>query len=408
MNVSESIMPEDMKALRARLNQIDSALLEHLAQRRDVVNEIAQYKALNDRPVRDTGRERELLKRVAAKGGEHDLEPSFVVRIFQEIIDHSVRRQQHFMESSEDTSIANDQHPQKVVYLGAPGSYSHQAAQRHFSARMVNVEYEGRPDFESLVRAVESRAAGFAVLPIENTTAGSINEVYDLMVKHRVFILGEEVEKVDHCLVAAEELSLDEIRTIYSHPQAFAQCRNFLTSLGNAKLEAVGDTASAAALVKEKGSSSAGAVTSTAAAREHGLVVLRQGITNHAQNFTRFVVVGAEEASFSEKIPCKTSIVFEAKDETGSLLKVMNCLADSELNLTKLESRPLPETPWSYRFFVDFEGNQQSLHVQHALQRIEEMVAGLVTLGTYPGRNIAEALPVDIGHDVDTKKRHIS
>ena len=389
-------MEEDMKALRARLNKIDSALLDNLSQRRDVVNEIAKYKAHHDRPVRDTGRERELLQRVAQQGSEHGLERAFVVRLFQEIIDHSVRRQQYFIEEPQRRNVPVDADPRRVVYLGAPGSYSHQAALRHFSARRETVEYEGRADFESLVLAVERGEAGYAVLPIENTTAGSINEVYDLLVRHRVHIRGEEIERVDHCLVAAEEVELEAVQTIYSHPQAFAQCRAFLSSLTGVKLEAVTDTASAASMIKVKNEPASAAVTSVAAAREHELVVLKNDITNHAQNFTRFVVVGAEPASFSEKIPCKTSIVFEAKDETGSLLKVMNSLAESRLNLTKLESRPLPDTPWSYRFFVDFEGNQQDPDVQQALARIEQMVGGLVILGTYPGRNIAEALPVEI------------
>lgn len=386
----------EIEELREKLNEIDSALLDNLSTRQRTVNQIASIKAKAGRMIRDTHRERELLERLADLADSVQLDASFVVRVFQEILDHSVRRQQDYLlhkKQPKPLVAANDS---VVMYLGAQGSYSFQAATRHFSAKSGGYSFVGGANFEALIQQVEEGQAGFAVLPIENTTAGSINEVYDLLVKYRVCILGEEVEKVDHCLVGLEGAKREDIRRIFSHPQAFVQCEEFLRTLENCRRETMGDTASAVLKVRDDRDPSQAAIASAVAAKEYGLTLIERGVTNHQRNYTRFVVVGPDFIEFDENIPCKTSIVFHAKHEKGALLKVLNCLAGSNLNLTKLESRPLPDTPWSYRFFVDFEGNQRSDEVKEALSNIEKMVEELVVLGTYPGRNIAEALPVEI------------
>jgi chorismate mutase / prephenate dehydratase len=388
--------PDAIEALRNRLNSIDAALLGHLSDRQSAVNQIASVKAETEKPIRDLQRERELLERLAGMASSYQLDASFVVRVFQEILDHSVRRQQDYLLNIAEPPLHAMKRPNVVMYLGSPGSYSHRAATRHFSATKSEHAFVGGPNFEFLIREVEQGRAGYAILPIENTTAGSINEVYDLLVKHHVSILGEEIEKVDHCLVGFEGTQLDQIRRIISHPQAFAQCDRFLRTLEDCRQETVGDTASAVIRVRDEKDRSQAAIASAVAAQEANLVVLQHKITSQERNYTRFVVVGAKAVEVHENIPCKTSIVFHAKHEKGALLKVLNCLAGSELNLTKLESRPLPDTPWSYRFFVDFEGNQRTKSVQEALRHIKDMVEELVVLGSYPGRNIAEALPVQI------------
>jgi chorismate mutase/prephenate dehydratase len=330
-------------------------------------------------------REEDLLTRLVAEARAAGLDAHYVARLFREILDHSVRKQQEAFVAHANPAGPGAQ-PPVVVYLGAEGSYSHQAACRHFGARGGPVVYRGGGSFEELLLAVRDGGADFALLPIENTTAGSINEAYDLLARMNLALVGEEVQVVEHCLLALEDVPLSCVKRIFSNSKAIDQCTDFLNTLKHCHVESVVDTASAARKVRDEQDLSQAAIAGEEAARLYGLKVLKRGIANQKENFTRFVVVGRTPLQIDARIPCKTSVLFVTRHEEGALTRCLNVLAGHHINLTKLESRPRPHTPWEYQFYVDFEGNLTQPHVQSAVQQLAGETNYLKVFGSYPSR----------------------
>jgi chorismate mutase / prephenate dehydratase len=269
-----------------------------------------------------------------------------------------------------------------VAFQGADGAYSQLAAEQHFAQRpFVTRGYES---FRAMLEAVEIGQADYAMQPIENTTAGSINEAYDLLARMNLFVVGEAVLRVEHCLLALPGARLDQIRRVYSHPQALAQCSEFLASLPECEVISFTDTAMSVMRVKREHDPAQAAVASERAGQLHGLSVIRRDIANQRDNFTRFVVVAKAPMHWDSATPCKTSLIFTTRHEQGALVRCLNVLADAGLNLTKLESRPRPSTPFEYLFYVDFEGNVDSEHVKRALEGVQQHTSFFKLLGSYP------------------------
>ena len=375
---------DDLKALRERLDEADRRLVDGLAERLRLVQEVARIKGDGTARPKDPEREAALLARVSDLARERGLNADFVIRLYQAILDHSVRVQDQHLVDRSNPRPAGDR--LRVGYQGAPGAYSSLAAARHFSTRDGDVALQGFETFSELLEAVRDDLVDRAVLPIENTTAGSINESYDLLARMDLHLVGEEIWKVEHCLLALRQVPLSQIRRVRSHPQALAQCGKFLRGLHNCLIEAYTDTAMACqALVAEQDLSQA-AIASEQAGEIYGLEVLRRGIADQEHNYTRFVVVAREPVAVDARIPCKTSIVFATRHEEGALLACLNALARHHLNLTKLESRPRPMRAWEYLFYADFEGNLADGAVQAALEEVRSRTGELKVLGCYPSR----------------------
>lgn len=362
-----------------------------LAERQDLVAQVAAIKAGGDDVFRDPSREQAILTRLVGEGKKHGLDPFFVTRLFREIIEHSVRVQQVTLATGEGA----DQAELVVAYQGTEGAYSHLAAQRHFSARPEEVRFVGYDSFKGILEAVRDGEAHYAVLPIENTTAGSINEAYDLLARMDLSLVGEEIQPVEHCLLALEPVPLSRIRRVFSHPQALAQCHDFLSTLRDCHVEAFTDTAMAARKIRDEQDMSQAAIASGFAAELYGLHVLKRGIANQRENFTRMVIVAAEQVTYDLRIACKTSLVLVTRHEKGALVSCMNVLASHGLNLTKLESRPRPHAPWEYLFYIDLEGNVADPNVAEALKALASMSSFLKVLGSYPARTGETAAPAE-------------
>jgi chorismate mutase/prephenate dehydratase len=376
-----------LQELRNKLDEIDRRIVTALADRDRLVNEVGKLKLAREGGLRDIQREEELLTRLVAGARAAGLDGHYVARLFREILDHSVRKQQ-------DSFVARaNPVPQMpvVVYLGEEGSYSHQAAARHFEAHGGPVSLRGGASFAELLQAVRDGIADFALLPIENTTAGSINEAYDLLARMDLSLVGEEVQRVEHCLLTLEDVPLSCIKRIYSNPKAIDQCTEILQSLKHSHVETVVDTAGAARKVRDDQDLSQAAIASEEAARIYGLKVLKRDIANQKENFTRFVVVAKKPLQIDPRIPAKTSILFGTRHEEGALTRCLNILAEQHINLTKLESRPKPHTPWEYQFYVDFEGNIAEPHVQRALQALTGETSYLKVFGSYPARTTKDS-----------------
>jgi len=271
-----------------------------------------------------------------------------------------------------------------IGYQGTEAAYSQLAATRYFAEAPTPVRCEGFHSFREMLSALRDGQVDYAVLPIENSIAGSINESYDLLAHMGLSLVGEEFQPIAHCLIGAAEVPVTDIRRVYSHSVALAQCGAFLETLEDCHVEAFADTAMAVEKVKADGDPSQAAIASEQAAALHGLPILRRDIADHPENYTRMVIVASEPAHYGPDVPCKTSLIFSTIHEQGALARCISIFAERGLNLTKIESRPKPDTPFEYIFYMDFEGNIDASATQEALDELGTVTTFLTVLGSYP------------------------
>jgi chorismate mutase/prephenate dehydratase len=229
--------------------------------------------------------------------------------------------------------------------------------------------------------SVEGGKVPFALVPVENSLEGSITRAYDLLLDSPLMVCGETELRISHCLIALEGATLDSIRTVYSHPQALGQSRNFLKHL-NAELVPASDTAGSARTIKEERRLDSAAVAGARAAGLYGLKIIAREIEDNPHNFTRFFVLSKEDSPPTGSD--KTSIVFSLKHKPGALYDCLREFAERKVNLTKLESRPTRHQPWEYNFYMDFSGHREEKDVGDALKALEEHAVFVKILGSYP------------------------
>ena len=264
----------------------------------------------------------------------------------------------------------------KVAFQGEPGAYSEQAVFNYLG----NVETLPCESFDAMFDSVVSGQSDMALAPIENSLAGSIHQNYDLLLRHDLHIVGEYFLRVQHCLISMPGVKKEDIKKAISHPQALGQCAAYLRNLG-IKPEQVYDTAGSVKMLKESGARDVAAIASKRAAEIYEMQILEEGIEDNSENFTRFLAVGRE--AIVPKGEAKTSIVFSLKNLPGSLFKAMSVFALRDIDLTKIESRPLQGKPWEYLFYIDFIGSAQNETVQRALDHLGEYAVTLRVLGSY-------------------------
>jgi len=377
-------MAGKLEDLRKLLDQADEKIVRTLAQRQELVQAISDLKIDENSNIRDENREEELLKRITELAREEGLDRYFAEQIFKDIIQHSVRFQTHSL--VDHHNLEEGQDSVSVAYQGTDGAFSHQAAYRHFEERYSEVECIGYDTFEEAARAVEQEKADYAILPIENTTAGSINQTYDILGEGKLHIVGEEAIRIIHCLLAIEEVPIERIKRIISHPQALAQCSHFLSKLHRCKVESYLDTAMSAKKVVEDGDLSQAAIAGSYAAQLYGLEILKRDLANQSKNFTRFVIVSRDEISVDTQIPCKTSLLMTTSHDKGSLISCLRVLEEHGINMAKLESRPKPNEPWKYLFYLDIEANVDDSDTHAALEELRKQADSLKVLGCYPAQ----------------------
>ena len=370
----------DLADLRKSLDDLDKVLLNALGERTRLAREIAGVKSDADHPVRDEAREAALVAHRSDYGAQLGLDPALVRRIYHEIIEDSVRRQRDWLQTPEDAGAA----PWTVAYQGTEGAYGHEAAQRHFGVERRAITFRPYRTFREALEAVQRGDAQRAILPIENSTAGSVHEVYDLLFRLNLAMVGEEVLPIRHCLLGVPGATVAGLTHVHSHPQALAQCSEYLAALEHVEPEAAANTAIAAARVAERGDPHHAAIASAEAGVRYGLVVLAREIANQAMNLTRFVAIAATPVDTNPLVEAKVSLVLGTRHERGALVRCLNVLADEGLSLTKLESRPIPGTAWEYVFYVDVEGHLREPRVQSALAGLAAATQFLRVLGCYP------------------------
>lgn len=266
----------------------------------------------------------------------------------------------------------------QVAYQGEPGAFSEQAVLRYFGRKAVPIPQHSFRD--AFLFAEEHRNA-YAVVPIENSVYGSIHQVYDLLLRHSLFIVGEVKLRIELHLMALRGVRMKDITTIYSQPQALGQCDTFLNSLKNVRIEAFHDTAAAAKLIKTEHRLDAAAIASSFAAKKYGLTILQKNVESDHQNYTRFIVLSRKQTI--PKHDGKTSLVFAVKDIPGALFKAIAVFALRDINLMKIESRPYRGKPWQYLFYLDVQGRPSASPLREALQHLTEVSTFVKVLGSY-------------------------
>ncbi len=272
----------------------------------------------------------------------------------------------------------------RVAFQGEPGAYSELAALALFGPEIALVPCE---TFDAVFEGVESGQYDVGVVPMENSLAGSIHRNYDLLLQHELHIVAEHVLRVSHCLIAHPGVRLEEIRRVYSHPQALAQCEQSLASLGHVQVIAAHDTAGSVRLVKERGERDAAALASERAAQVYGMAILRHEFEDEKANYTRFVAIAREPVIPAPGVEAKTSIAFAGINRPGLLFRCLSAFALREIDLTKIESRPLKGVPWQYIFYVDFAGSLEDEVCRRALENLREMTTFVRVFGSYPRAN---------------------
>ncbi|MCC7689487.1 bifunctional chorismate mutase/prephenate dehydratase [Serratia marcescens] len=376
--------------LRERISALDLKLLALLAERRELAIEVGKTKLHSHRPIRDKERERDLLDALIAAAKPYDLDGFYVTRLFQLIIEDSVLTQQALLQHQLNPV---SQHAARIAFLGPKGSYSHLAA-RQYAARHFDRLIEcGCQKFQDIFTQVETGQADYAILPIENTSSGSINEVYDLLQHTSLSIVGELTNPINHCVLIAGDSDLSQIETVYSHPQPFQQCSQFLNRFPHWKIEYTESTAAAMEKVAKLNSPKVAALGSEAGGALYGLQVLEHNLANQQQNITRFIVLARKAIDVSEQVPAKTTLIMATGQQSGALVEALLVLRDNGIIMTKLESRPINGNPWEEMFYIDVQANLRAEAMQKALRDLTPITRSLKVLGCYPSDTVVPVNP---------------
>ena len=366
----------DLSTLRDRIDAVDRQIIALIAERLRIVEDVAVAKLEAASPFRDREREERLLLRLREHATTAGVDPHQIERLYRVVMDMSVAHQEATVRNRPDA-------PLRIAYQGVEGSYSHLTAQRRYGGRAGGALLAGHDSFRAAADAVVHGTADLALLPIENTTAGSINETYDLLADGSLHITGEIVSAIEHCLLALPGVALGELRVVLSHPQALAQCHAFFAEHPHLVARPELDTAGAAHRVAQAGDRTLAAIASAAAAKTYGLAIVAAKIQSSAQNATRFVEIALRPAPVAADAPAKTSLVLALADRPGALGEVLMRFAARGLSLTKLESRPIPDAPFTYRFYADVLGHASSASFHAAMEDIGPLTTELRVLGTY-------------------------
>jgi chorismate mutase/prephenate dehydratase len=369
-----------LPALREHLSDLDKKIVELIAERFRVVSDVSREKAGSDAAIRDPERERQVLDAVEQIARVEGAPVDLVRRMYRDLLGESVSRQ------VSGRAGHTRQERVRVAVQGAEHTFSFLAAQKYLSASEREGELVASRTYQAAFDALKSGEVDLAVLPIENTIAGSINEVYDLLRENDVSIVGEETWNVDHCLAGVSEVPLGAVRHVLSDLDGLEQCSAFVQALAKATPVLHFDAGDAMRTVAEAGDPTQVAIGAPEAAAAHGLVVLRRGIANQAENFTRFVVLARHPVAVDLTAPCKTSLIFVTRHEHGALMRSLDVLGNSGHSMTKLESRPRPGRPWEYMFFLDFEGNVADPRTASALDDLRSTSLHMKMLGSYPAK----------------------
>ena len=364
---------KDLSQCRAEIDAIDSQLAELFVRRMSVARDVAAYKHAHHLDILDASREQDVLLSRAEMIPDEHLKGG-AVDFFRELMRLSRQEQRRFLDTLTKTHL--------VAYNGVPGAFSESAVVGFFGEDSERVCFK---TFEEIFAAVAEGRVKYGVLPVENSSSGSINTVYDLMGRYSCHIVGEQLVRVEQCLLGVPGARLEDITTVLSHEQGFAQCPVFLSQHPAWKTTPYFNTAISAKHVAELGDRQNAAIASRLAARHYGLEILAPDIHSFDGNHTRFIIVSASPNPIG--VPDKATITFAVRHERGSLMRALSSFVAMGMNLTHIESRPLHDSNWEYCFYVDLTGNVEENTLRILMESLSKDCENCRLLGSYKAAN---------------------
>lgn len=375
---------EDLMKLRESIDEIDSEIVRLYKERMDISKHVAEYKITTGKKVFDKTREDEKLEKLSSLADDEFLKHG-IVELFEQIMSTSRKKQYQLMtehgivEKENFTEVDSlDFSNARIVFQGVEGAYSQLAMKTYFGENCNGYNVDSWKD---AMEDIKCGKADYAVLPIENSSAGIVSENYDLLVEYDNYIVGEQIVKIDHALLGLEDADESDITSVFSHKQSLMQCSDFLEEHKQWEKFSVSNNAVAARKVKEDNDKHQAAIASAKNAQIYGLKVLRNSIQDNKNNSTRFIVVTGKK--IYTKVANHISICFEVNHESGALYHALSHFIYNGINMTNIQSRPLQNKNWEYRFFVDFDGTFEDDAVQNALRGLKEETISFKILGTY-------------------------
>ena len=373
----------DLGDLRKQIDSVDEQIVSLYEERMDICKHVAEVKIETGKKVFDREREKEKIARVKSLT-HNDFNRTGIGELFEQIMSMSRKLQYQLLAEKGSMgrlpfigvdSLVDDR--VRVVFQGAEGAYSQAAMHQYFGEEVNSFHVD---TFRDACCAIEEGSADFAVLPIENSTAGIVNEIYDLLVEFENYIVGEQIIRIEHCLLGVPGTRMEDIRTVFSHPQSLMQSARFLAE-HDWKQISLPNNAFAARKVAQEGDCTQAAIASEYAGKVYGLEVLKKPVNQSETNSTRFIIITNQK--IFRKDAKKVSICFEIAHESGSLYHMLSHFIYNNLNMTKIESRPIEGRNWEYRFFVDFDGNLADSAVKNALRGLRDEAQNMRMLGNY-------------------------
>ena len=381
---------KDLHDIREDIRTLDEEFLKIIAARRKLSHQVAVSKSSTGKNIRDTEVEHLRLGELVSKGKAMGLDAQSVSNLYQTILEDSVLTQHATLQATENPDEVIEQ--PKVALLGGEGSYSQLAAHKHFGHHVGNgghaIHEIPCDSFEKIIRKVETGEADHGLLPVMNTLTGSIPEAYNRLRTLTLSVTGEVILPVEHCLLAKNEgFPLKDIRTVYAHPQAIAQCASYLKQLGGATLVNCTSTTEALTRVCE-GKANEVAIGGAVAGQTFGLRVLGFNIQGSRQNYTRFLVLSGEAKRVSRQVPAKTTIAVIPQQSAGGLADVLMVLKEHGINIRQMDSRPSQGATWELMFFLDLEMNVRDEIAPRVLEGLEKKATFVKVLGCYASAEI--------------------
>lgn len=373
----------DLQKSRDEIDKIDKEIVTLFERRMEVSKDVAEFKIHEGKKVFDKQREKEKLQNLRSLA-QNDFNRHGIHELFTQIMAMSRKLQYALLSDIEKATTfeAKEKLPMneqsKIVYFGIDGSHTEQAMEEYFGQE---VQSFNALTFKEVMQAVKEGKADYGILPIENTSTGGITDIYDLLNEYDNYIVGQHILKIEQALLGLEGASIDNLKKVYSHPQALLQCKKFIEQYENIKEIESSSTAASARKVVEDQDVTQAAIASKRAAKHYGLTVLKDSINFNEANSTRFIII-TNRKIFLESAN-KVSICFELPHESGSLYNMLSNFIYNNLNLTKIESRPIVGRSFEYRFFIDIEGNLNDPGVKNALLGIKEEASKLKILGNF-------------------------
>ena len=374
----------DLQDLRKEIDAVDKQIVELYEKRMDIAAQVADFKISAGKKVFDKQREDEKLNAIK-KLASSDFNRTGLEELFSQLM--SMSRKLQYQKLAEAGAAGQlpfikidsiDKKNARVCFQGAAGSYSEEAMMQFFGEDVNSIPVD---TFRDAMALLEEGSADYAVLPIENSTAGIVSEIYDLLAEYEHYIIGEQIIKIKHCLLGVPGAKLSDIKTVYAHPQALMQSARFLNDHSDIKQVGLKNNAFAAKKVAEDGDKTQAAIASARAAKVYGLDIIKEGVNQADSNSTRFIIVTNQKVFLKDA--SKISLCLEIPHAAGTLYHLMSHFIYNNLNMTKIESRPIEDRNWEYRFFIDFDGNLADSAVKNALRGLREEARMLRILGNY-------------------------